>query len=129
MGRGQIAKNEVERKIVLGFGDDFVGIDDKRRIIVWADDGGTKAQIAISLTAPKELFQPTVKFTPAEPEPEKPTGQGMTPPWEEDANGEGWDFGDHAPTPPKEPQTVAETNELTEEEKNLIAVLAARLGL
>jgi len=52
MAKGSIAKVNVENKIREIFGADFVGILDKK-IYVYADDGGEKVQIAISLTCPK----------------------------------------------------------------------------
>lgn len=58
MARGSIAKNSVELKIIEAFGADFVGIADKK-IYVWADDGGEKVQIAISMTCPKVGLETT----------------------------------------------------------------------
>lgn len=52
MARGAVAKQSVEEKIISAFGADFAGIADKK-IYVWADDGGERVQIAISLTCPK----------------------------------------------------------------------------
>lgn len=52
MARGANAKIEVENKITAAFGADYVGNVDKK-IYVWADDGGERVQIAISLTCPK----------------------------------------------------------------------------
>lgn len=50
--KGSVAKLFVENKIKEVFGADFVGVADKK-LYVWADDGGQKVQIAISLTCPK----------------------------------------------------------------------------
>lgn len=50
--KGSVAKTNVENKIKEVFGSDFVGMADKK-LYVWADDGGQKVQIAISLTCPK----------------------------------------------------------------------------
>lgn len=50
--KGTLAKTNVENKIKEVFGSDFVGVADKK-LYVWADDGGQKVQIAISLTCPK----------------------------------------------------------------------------
>lgn len=50
--KGSVAKLFVENKIKEVFGEDFVGMAD-RKLYVWADDGGQKVQIAISLTCPK----------------------------------------------------------------------------
>lgn len=52
MARGNIAKQNVINKLALTFGNDFIGEIDKK-IYVWADDGGSKVQIAIALTCPK----------------------------------------------------------------------------
>ena len=52
MARGAIAKEVVEKKIAAAFGNDFIGIFDKK-IYVKANDGGETVQIAISLTCPK----------------------------------------------------------------------------
>ena len=52
MAKGAIAKTNVEKKIMEMFGEDFVGMADKK-LYVWADDGGQKVQIAITLTCPK----------------------------------------------------------------------------
>ena len=50
--KGSVAKLFVENKIKEVFGEDFIGIAD-RKLYVLADDGGQKVQIAISLTCPK----------------------------------------------------------------------------
>ena len=52
MARGANAKVAVTEKIRNAFGEDFIGEFDKK-IYVWADDGGEKVQIAISMTCPK----------------------------------------------------------------------------
>ena len=52
MARGATAKEKVENKIKEAFGEDFVGIYDKK-VYVWADDGGERVQIALSMTCPK----------------------------------------------------------------------------
>lgn len=50
--RGTAAKDIVTKKIQEAFGADFAGISDKK-VYVWADDGGERVQIAISMTCPK----------------------------------------------------------------------------
>lgn len=50
--RGTIAKTKAEEIIKNAFGDNFIGIADKK-LYIWADDGGEKVQIAISMTCPK----------------------------------------------------------------------------
>ncbi len=52
MAKGNIAKSKVTDKIKEAFGSDFIGEYDKK-IYVWAEDGGEKVQIALSLTCPK----------------------------------------------------------------------------
>jgi hypothetical protein len=52
MAKGSIAKQNVVMKLAQVFGSDFVGEYDKK-VYVWADDGGEKVQIAISMTCPK----------------------------------------------------------------------------
>jgi hypothetical protein len=55
MARGNTAKINVEKKIQQAFGDDFVGVYDKK-LIVWANDGGERVQIAITMTCPKTNY-------------------------------------------------------------------------
>lgn len=52
MPKGSIAKQSIENKIQAAFGEDYIGVFDKK-IYVFADDGGEKVQIAISMTCPK----------------------------------------------------------------------------
>lgn len=52
MAKGSNAKIAVQNKIAMAFGADYIGEQDKK-IYVWADDGGEKVQIAISMTCPK----------------------------------------------------------------------------
>ena len=52
MARGQIAKNNVDQKIKVAFGSDFIGTYDKK-LYVWATENGERIQIALSLTCPK----------------------------------------------------------------------------
>lgn len=75
--RGTIAKTNVENKIRETFGTDFIAIQDKK-LYVWADDGGQRVQIALTLTCPKEGLEveapatnfiedtSTIDFTPEE---------------------------------------------------------------
>lgn len=53
MARGSVAKESVVEKIKSAFGADFAGIDDKKKLYVWANDGGERVQIALALTCPK----------------------------------------------------------------------------
>ena len=50
--RGTIAKQEVTEKLREAFGDNFIG-EYEKKIYVWANDGGDRVQIAITLTCPK----------------------------------------------------------------------------
>ena len=50
--KGTNAKIQVENVIKDAFGANFAGVAD-RKLYVWADDGGEKVQIAITLTCPK----------------------------------------------------------------------------
>ena len=52
MAKGNTAKQQLTDKIVELLGDDFIAVIDKK-ILCWADDGGEKVQIAISMTCPK----------------------------------------------------------------------------
>lgn len=52
MSRGNTAKQAVENKIKEAFGSDFVGVFDKK-IYVYADDGGERVQVALTMTCPK----------------------------------------------------------------------------
>jgi len=56
MARGSIAKEKVVEKIKAAFGADFVGEVDKK-LYVWADDGGERVQIALSMTCPKVMIE------------------------------------------------------------------------
>ena len=50
--KGTVAKAKVIEKIKEALGADFIGEVDKK-IYVWADDGGERVQICISMTCPK----------------------------------------------------------------------------
>lgn len=52
MAKGNVAKEKVVKIIADALGDDYIGEYDKK-YYCWADDGGSKIQIAISLTCPK----------------------------------------------------------------------------
>lgn len=52
MARGDVAKAYVGNKLQKVFGEDYIGCID-RKYYVWANDGGEKVQIAISMTCPK----------------------------------------------------------------------------
>ena len=109
MARGAIAKQVVEQKIAQAFGNDFVGIFDKK-LYVWANENGEKVQIAISLTCPKNPVGGENNKIDFSVEP-----------------GNSLNFEDMSAGP------VAGGNatkaEVTDEEKKNIAELMARLGL
>lgn len=52
MAKGNIAKQNIENKIKEVFGADYIGIFDKK-LYLWADDGGEKVQVALTMTCPK----------------------------------------------------------------------------
>ena len=52
MVKGTIAKDKVIEKIKDVFGQDYIGLFDKK-VYVWAEDEGEKVQIALTLTCPK----------------------------------------------------------------------------
>ena len=104
MARGNIAKESVVAKMKSVFGEDWIGEYDKK-IYVWAEDGGEKVQIALSLTCPK------------------------TPVMIADAPVSGdFNFEDDAPS-----TVVAaapfQPAEITQEERDTVAQLMAQLGL
>ena len=107
MAKGAVAKENVVKQLASAFGSNFIGEYDKK-IYVWANDGGEMVQIAISLTCPKNPIQVDTSAS---------TDSGD------------WDFSDN----PKVNTTVAVANaapaEITEEEKENIAALMAKLGL
>jgi hypothetical protein len=52
MAKGNLAKEQINARIQAAFGEDYIGVFDKK-IYVYADDGGEKVQIAIAMTCPK----------------------------------------------------------------------------
>lgn len=54
MARGATAKQQVISKIQEAFGDDYILVEGSK-VYVWADDGGERVQIAMSLTCPKVM--------------------------------------------------------------------------
>jgi hypothetical protein len=105
MARGSVAKEHVEKKIAVAFGDAFIGMYDKK-LYVWANDGGEQVQIAISLTCPKVPIEVDKTV---------------------ETSGD-WDFTDDGP---KMAIAVTPTApaEITEEEINNLEKLMERLGL
>jgi hypothetical protein len=91
--KGTLAKENVAGILKNVFGTDYIGEVDKK-IYVWANDGGEKVQIAISLTCPKV-----------------PIGEKKASAFEE------------------MPESPKEKTEISDEERNNIATMLARLGL
>lgn len=106
--RGNIAKEKVTNIIQQAFGEDYLGISDKK-IYVQANDGANGIiQLAITLTCPKipiETFN-----TPTSTPTDLPWDPNDTPPWE------------------KAPKTKPIV-EVTNEEKENLAKLLEKLGL
>ena len=102
------AKEAVEKQIVAAFGDAYITTQDKK-IYVWADDGGEKVQIAISLTGVKNM----VGATPAAPVTSNLVTSDETPPWEDD---------------PK-PTAAPAPTEPSQEELDNLANMLAKFGL
>lgn len=103
MARGATAKAQVVDKIKQVFGSDYIG-EASSKHYVWANDGGERVQIAISLTCPKTPIG-TVDMT--------------------SAFSDGIDF-DAAPVVA---QTKFEPAEITQEEQDTLAEMMKRLGL
>ena len=105
--RGSVAKENVIKKLAQAFGNDFIGENDKK-IYLWANDGGERVQIALTLTCPKTFIDAPNAAAPSE-------------------NLGDWDFGDEAPKPVV--ATKAEPAVITEQETENIANLLKKLGL
>ena len=106
MAKGAIAKSNVVNKIAEAFGSDYIGTYDKKEF-VWANDGGERVQIAISLTCPKNPIE-VANVTD---------------------DGGDWDFSDSKPKAAPVAVSNAAPAEITDAEKRNIADLMARLGL
>ena len=103
MAKGAVAKQNVVAKLKEVFGENYIG-ENANKHYVWADDGGEKVQIAISLTCPKTPIG-TVDMS--------------------SAFGDGLDF----EAEPVLVQTKFEPAEITPEETKNLADLMASLGL
>lgn len=104
MARGQIAKDNIAKKLQEVFGTDYIA-ESGGKHYVWAKDGGERVQIAISLTCPKNPIG-TVDLS--------------------SAFSDGFDF---ESTNVVAAPTKFEPAELTQEEKETIEQMMARLGL
>lgn len=107
MAKGTVAKDYVAKKLAETFGADYLGEYDKK-YYVYGIEGGEKVQIAISMTCPKT----PVEFAAV---PATTTGGD-------------WNFDDDAPAATAA-TPVAAAVEITQEERDNIADLMARLGL
>ena len=102
--KGTLAKDNLIKKIAAALpAGTYIGEFDKKHYF-WSEENGEKMQIAVSMTCPKI-----------------PVGEVSIP------TGGGLDFSAAAPTVVA--PTVHEPAEISEEEKNNIADLMARLGL
>ena len=108
MAKGDIGKQLVINKIKEAFGDDFIGVVDKK-VYVWTKENGERIQIALTLTATKN-----------------PVAVGGEPLKAGDLDfGGGLDFENMGTGPVVE----AKAAEITKEEQDRIAMLMAKLGL
>ena len=73
MAKGNEAKEYVTKKLQEAFGEDFIGISDKK-IYIWAKESGERIQIAISMTCPKTPIGAGEVETPAPAPAKKPSG-------------------------------------------------------
>lgn len=105
MAKGSNAKIAVQNKIAMAFGVDYIGEQDKK-IYVWADDGGEKVQIAISMTCPKNPI----------------ATENVAPHTD-------WDWGNDAVIANTATEAFKPNPEITEEEKLRIADMMNRLNL
>lgn len=106
MPRGSLAKENIVKQLAAAFGEAYIGEYDKK-VYLWADDGGEKVQIAISMTCPKVpiVVDNTVS-----------TDDGD------------WDFSD-TPKTPIIAVSSAPPAEITEQEMENLNTLLAKLGL
>ena len=102
------AKEAVEKQIVAAFGDAYITTQDKK-IYVWADDGGEKVQIAISLTGVKNQVGSAL----AAPATSNLVTSDEMPPWDE------------SPAPTAAPAPT----EPSQEELDNLANMLAKFGL
>lgn len=103
MAKGTVAKANAVSLIKKAFGTDYIGEFDKK-VYIWADDGGERVQLAISMTCPKVQ----VGAVPA-----TPIGE------------EGFNFEEEPTVAP----TTFEPAEVTQEEIDNITELMKKLGL
>jgi len=104
MARGNIAKENVRKKVKAAFGQDYISIDGSK-IYVWADDGGERVQIALAMTCPKTFIETTTI---------KNSSTDMADEWD----------GPGAETPAQE-----SSRDITPQELENVRALMERLGL
>lgn len=107
MARGNIAKTNIIKKLMSTFGDDWIG-EYEKKAYVWANDGGERVQIAISLTCPKNPIQINKDIQ---------------------INMGDYDFSDDAPINTLVAVDEAAPAEITDEEKENLRLLMEKLGL
>lgn len=120
--KGNVAKATVIEKIKEAFGENFIAEVD-RKAYVWADDGGERIQIAIALTCPKVPIEaPDVSTSKivdiSEVKTEVFTWGGLA------AQPGAW--GNKPVITAPEPKPAIE---ITDDERNRIAMLIEKLGL
>ena len=103
MAAGTEAKEKIINKIIAALGEAYIGEYDKKYYFL-SEENGTKKQVAISLTCPKNPIG-TVDMS--------------------SAFGDGLDF----EAEPVVAQTKFEPAEITQEEKDTLAEMLKRLGL
>ena len=64
ISKGQRAKENIKQKIIQALGSDYAGEYD-RKLYCWADDGGQRIQVALSMTCPK-VFRGAEETVPTE---------------------------------------------------------------
>lgn len=119
--KGTVAKTKVIEKIKEALGEDFIGEADKK-IYVWADDGGERIQVALALTCPKVPIEASNVSTPKVVD--IPEVKTETFNWGSVATGCAW--GNKPTTITPEPKPAIE---ITDDERNRIAMLIEKLGL
>ena len=107
MAKNDVAKQKVIQKIKEVYGNDFVGVFDKKAY-VWSEEDGQKVQVAITLTCPKV---PVGDAAPASSSDLEISFGDL-------------DFTDNATIKVPQPQT-----EISADEQKNIAELLAKLGL
>ena len=106
MAKFAVAKENIEKLVVAALGNDYITTQDKK-IYAWADDGGERVQIAISLTGVKN------QVGAAQPPVSNLVQSEELPPWETAP----------APTPVETPKGP------TKEEEDNLAAMLAKFGL